>query len=63
MSVTSVPCWGRLKFMFTPLAIVDLVAFLPFYLIPVLPEHAVRGGDVHIPAVEDLQDVPLLRVA
>jgi voltage-gated potassium channel len=25
-------CWGRLRFAFTPLALVDLVAVLPFYL-------------------------------
>jgi voltage-gated potassium channel len=26
------PVWGRLRFMFTPLAVVDLLAILPFYL-------------------------------
>ncbi len=26
------PLWGRLRYMFTPLAIIDLIAFLPFYL-------------------------------
>jgi len=26
------PIWGRIKFMLTPLAIVDLIAILPFYL-------------------------------
>ncbi|WP_313656461.1 ion transporter [Planktothrix agardhii] len=25
------PVWGRLKYMLTPLAIIDLIAFLPFY--------------------------------
>ncbi|HHJ36356.1 MAG TPA: ion transporter [Gammaproteobacteria bacterium] len=26
------PVWGRLRYMFTPLAIIDMVAILPFYL-------------------------------
>lgn len=26
------PIWGRLRYMLTPLAIIDLIAFLPFYL-------------------------------
>lgn len=26
------PLWGRLRYMLTPLAIIDLIAFLPFYL-------------------------------
>lgn len=26
------PVWGRIRYMLTPLAIIDLVAFLPFYL-------------------------------
>jgi len=26
------PVWGRLRYMFTPIAIFDLLAFLPFYL-------------------------------
>ncbi|CAD5938573.1 Putative potassium channel protein RPA4233 [Planktothrix tepida] len=26
------PIWGRLRYMVTPLAIIDLIAFLPFYL-------------------------------
>lgn len=31
------PLWGRLRFMITPLALVDLVAILPFYLPFILP--------------------------
>ncbi|MGC9525608.1 MAG: ion transporter [Limnospira sp.] len=40
------PFWGRLRYMLTPLALIDLLAFLPFYL-PILtpdmrPARAVR---------------------
>lgn len=31
------PIWGRVKFMFSPLALVDLLAILPFYLPMVIP--------------------------
>jgi voltage-gated potassium channel len=29
------PIWGRLKYMLTPAALIDLLAFLPFYLVSV----------------------------
>lgn len=32
------PIWGRMRFMVTPFAVVDLLAFLPFYLPFVLPD-------------------------
>lgn len=38
------PVLGRLKFMFTPLALVDLVAFLPFYLILFFPNTQFAGA-------------------
>lgn len=38
------PVLGRLKFMITPLAVVDLVAFLPFYLILFFPSTQFAGA-------------------
>ncbi|MGB3632944.1 MAG: ion transporter [Rubrobacteraceae bacterium] len=38
------PVLGRLKFMFTPLAVVDLIAFLPFYLILFFPGTQFAGA-------------------
>lgn len=35
------PIWGRIKFATTPLAIIDLMSFLPFYLIALNPELAI----------------------
>ncbi len=32
------PLWGRLRYMITPLAIIDLLAILPFYLYFILPD-------------------------
>lgn len=32
------PVWGRLRYMMTPLAIIDLLAILPFYIPAVLPD-------------------------
>lgn len=32
------PFWGRIKYMFTPLALIDLIAFLPFYLPMMIPD-------------------------
>lgn len=37
------PVLGRLKFVFTPLALVDLIAFLPFYLILFFPNTQLAG--------------------
>ncbi|MGF1471001.1 MAG: ion transporter [Rubrobacteraceae bacterium] len=38
------PVWGRLRFAATPLAIVDLMAFLPFYLILYFPGTGLAGA-------------------
>lgn len=38
------PFWGRVKFFFTPLALVDLFAFLPFYLILFFPDTSYAGA-------------------
>ena len=32
------PLWGRLRFIFTPLALIDLLAILPFYLPIIFPD-------------------------
>ncbi len=34
------PLWGRLRYAFTPLAIIDLLAILPFYLLLLFPDVA-----------------------
>lgn len=38
------PILGRIKFVFTPLALVDLIAFLPFYLILFFPNTQLAGA-------------------
>ncbi len=38
------PFWGRVRFFFTPLALVDLMAFLPFYLILFFPDTGYAGA-------------------
>jgi voltage-gated potassium channel len=38
------PILGRIKFAFTPLALVDLIAFLPFYLILFFPNTQFAGA-------------------
>jgi voltage-gated potassium channel len=52
------PVWGRIRFMFTPLMIVDLLAILPFYLAGVLAVDA-----RFLRAMRLLRVIRLLKVA